>query len=134
MLDDVVSQPAVVDPSSEGGRQGGRPPRRDSPSNSRVLLLRTRFARLRGSWRQRRCRTRATRGARVGRCSAAAAAPGAGAVVRTGLGVGHGVFDAVYVPPAEDAPLVRFGRGYSDKKRWTEKEAQDLQAALTDSQ
>ena len=44
MLDDEVAQPAGVDPSSEGGPSGGRPPRRDSPSNSRVLLLRTRSA------------------------------------------------------------------------------------------
>ena len=34
------------------------------------------------------------------------------------------MFDAVYVPPAAEAPLVRFGRGYSDKERWTEEEAQ----------
>ena len=61
-----------------------------------------------------------------------AAAPGAGAVVRTGLGVGHGVFDAAYVPPAGDAPFVRFGRSYSDKQRWTEKEAQDWQADLAE--
>ena len=69
MLDDVASQPAEVDPSPGGCRRGWSPPRQDSPSNSRVLLLGTRFARLRGSWRQRRCRTRATRGVRVGRFS-----------------------------------------------------------------
>ena len=40
------------------------------------------------------------------------------------------MFDAAYVPPAGDAPFVRFGRSYSDKQRWTEKEAQDWQEDL----
>ena len=40
--------------------------------------------------------------------------------------------DAAYEPSAGDAPFVRFGRGYSDKKRWSEKEAQTFQAALTE--
>ena len=56
-----------------------------------------------------------------------AAAPGSEVGERTGLGVGYGVFDARYTPAAGEAPLERFGRGYSDKKRWTEEEAQDWQ-------
>ena len=49
-----------------------------------------------------------------------AAAPREEATERTGLGVGYGVFDALYTPIAEDALMGRYGRGYSDKKRWIE--------------
>ena len=61
----------------------------------------------------------------------AGAAPGEGAVERTGLGAGYGVFDAVYTPPAEEVPMVRYGRNYSDRTRWTEEAVQDWQARFS---
>ena len=60
-----------------------------------------------------------------------AAAPGEEAIECTGLWVGYGVFDALYTPIAEDAPIGRYGRGYLDKKRWTEQEDQDWQARFS---
>ena len=44
---------------------------------------------------------------------------GAGATERTGLGIGYGVFDAMYVPDDGKLPEVRYGRNYVDKSRWT---------------
>ena len=63
------------------------------------------------------------------------AAPGEGVVERTGLGVGYGIFDAVYEPPAGEMPMPRYERNYLDSSRWTQEVAQDWQArlaALTD--
>ena len=50
---------------------------------------------------------------------------GEGAVEHTGLGVGYGVFDAVYEPPVAEMPMVRYGRNYVDSSRWMDEEAQD---------
>jgi hypothetical protein len=131
MLDDEVSQPAVVDPSSGGGPPGGE-------TVTAGLTLEQQGAATQDAFRrdarlQEAAALQDAGDARrtSGQVLSGAAAPGEGAVERTGLGVGHGVFDALYAPPAEDAPMVRFGRGYSDKKRWTEKEAQDWQAAFS---
>ena len=132
MLDDVAPQPAVADPSPAGGLSGGE-------TATVVLTLEQEGAATRA--RARAARLQAAAAAQdagdaqrqSGQVLPGAAAPGAGAVVRTGLGVGHGVFDVAYKPPAADAPFVRFGRGYSDRERWSEKEAQGWQADLTKS-
>ena len=132
MLDDVAPQPAVADPSPAGGLAGGE-------TATVVLTLEQEGAATRA--RARAARLQAAAAAQdagdaqrqSGQVLPGAAAPGAGAVVRTGLGVGHGVFDVAYKPPAADAPFVRFGRGYSDRERWSEKEAQGWQADLTKS-
>ena len=58
------------------------------------------------------------------------AAPEEGAVERTGLGVGYGVFDAVYTPPAAEMPMARYGRNCADKQRFTYEVAQDWHARL----
>ena len=130
VLDDVAPQPAAVAPSSDGGPTGGE-------FATAALTLEQEGAATQARAREARLKAAAARQdggdaqRTSGRVLPGAAAPGAGAVVRTGLGVGHGVFDAPYKPRAEDAPFVRFGRGYSDKTRWTEKEAQGWQADLT---
>ena len=51
------------------------------------------------------------------------AAPEEGGEERTGLGVGYGVFDAVYKPPAGESPAARYGRNYAEV-------AQDWEARL----
>ena len=63
VLDDVVPQPARVDPSSVGVPAGGETATAGSPSINRVLLPARRSVGMRGLRRQRRCRARATRGA-----------------------------------------------------------------------
>ena len=45
---------------------------------------------------------------------------------RTGLGIGSGVFDAVYTPDDDALPEVRYGRNYVDKSRWSPEVAQDF--------
>ena len=59
------------------------------------------------------------------------AAPEEGEEERTGLGVGYGVFGAVYEPPADEMPMVRYARDYADKSRWTDEVTQDWKARLS---
>ena len=126
-LDDVAPRPAVVDPSSAGPPAGGVAPAVGLTLEQAGAATQDAFRKA-ARLREAEALQDAGDARRMsGQVLTATAAPGEGAVVRTGLGVGHGVFDAVYVPPAEEAPLVRFGRGYSDKERWSEKEAQDFQ-------
>ena len=58
------------------------------------------------------------------------AAPGEGAVERTGWGIGYGVFDAVHEQPAAEMPMARYGQNYADSSRWTDEVAQGWQARL----
>ena len=118
-LDDAAPRPAAVDPSPGEEGVGGSEPA------LAVLTVDQRGAAIREAFKAARLREAAARqdagDARrtSGTVLKGAAAPGSEVGERTGLGVGYGVFDALYTPSAEDAPMVRFGRGYSDKKRWT---------------
>ena len=57
---------------------------------------------------------------------------GAGGQARTGLGVGSGVFDAVYTPAEDDLPLARYGKCYASESDWAPAVAQDWEERLDD--
>ena len=130
-LGDVAPQPAVADPSPAGPPAGGVTATPGSTIEQRGEATRDAFrraARLReAAALQDAGDARRTSGAVL----KGAAAPGSEIGERTGLGVGYGVFDARYTPAAEDAPFERYGKGYSDRKRWTEQEAQDWQRTFS---
>ena len=125
MLDNVASQPADVDPSSRGAPAGGETATAGLTLEQQGEATREAFckdarvnkaAALQAAGDERRMRKLLLRGG---------AAPEEGAVERTGLGAGYGVFDALYKPLAEELPMVRYGRNYSDRTRWMEETAQD---------
>ena len=106
MLDDPMSQPAVVDPSSGGGADG------ESKPAAAVLTLEQQGAAIRARFKEH---TRGKQWLSEGDAAQPAAAvpragvepTGAGGQARTGLGVGAGVFDAVYTPAENALPLTR---------------------------
>ena len=117
-LDDVAPQPAVVDPSSAGPPAGGVAAAVGLTLEQQGAATQDAFHKAARLLEAEALQDAGDARRMSGQVLTAAAAPGEGAGVRTGLGVVHGVFDAVYVPPAAHAPLVGFGRGYSDKERW----------------
>ena len=128
MLADVVPQLAEADPSSEGAPTGGEtvtagPTLEQQGDTTREAFVRDarvkKAAALQDAGDERRMRRLLL--SRIG-------APAEGAEERTGLGAGYGVFDALYTPLAEDPQMVRWGRNYSDKARWTEEVAQDWES------
>ena len=129
-LDDVTSQPTEAGHSAGTAAEGGETVTASLTAeqqgdatcaafekDSRV----NRAAALKASDEARR----AARSLRSG-----GAAPEEGEEERAGLGVGYGVFDAVYKPPAGEPPAARYGRNYADKSRWTAEVAQDWEARL----
>ena len=105
-LGDVAPQPAAVGPSSAGPPAGGVTAMAGLTIEQRGAATQDAFrkaarlreaAALQDAGDARRMSGLLLRGA---------AAPGEEADERTGLGVGYGVFDALYTPIAEDAPMV----------------------------
>ena len=128
-LDDVASQPAEVDLMQLMGEttaaaltaeQQGDATRAAFEKDARVK----RAARLKATGEAQRAEGLLRRGG---------AAPGEGEEERTGLGVGYGVFDAVYETPADEMPPVRHGRNYVDTSRWIEEPevSQDWESRLS---
>ena len=128
MLADVVPQPAEADPSSEGAPTGGETDTAGPTLEQHGDTARATFARdgrvKKAAAMQDAGDERRMRRLLLGRIGA----PAEGAEERTGLGTGYGVFDALYMPLAGDPRMVRYGRNYSDKGRWTEEVAQDWES------
>ena len=131
MLDDVTSQPAEADPSVGGTTEGGETATVSLTLEQQGAATREAFqkdartkraAALKAAGDEQRAERLLRRGG---------AAPGEGVVERTGLGIGYGVFDAVYEPPAEEMPMARYGRNYAESSRWTDEVAQDWQARMS---
>ena len=130
MLDDVVPQPAKVVPSSGGAPTGGETVTTGTTLDQQGDATREAFRKdarvkkaeaLQDASDERRVRRLLL--SRIG-------APTEGAAERTGLGAGYGVFDALYTPLAQDPQMVRHGRNYSDRARWTEEAAQDWESRM----
>ena len=128
-LGDTISQPAVVDPSSGEGADGGSEPA------AAVLTLEQQGAAIWAAFKEHARGKKwlaegdaAQPAAEVPRAGAEPA--GAGGQARTGLGVGAGVFDALYTPAGNALPLTRYGKGYASESDWTPAVAQDWEERL----
>ena len=129
VLGDAMPQPAVVDPSSGEGADG------ESEPAAAVLTLEQRGAAIRAAFKEHARGKKwlaegdAAQPAAAVPCAGAEPA-GAGGQARTGLGVGAGVFDAVYTPAENALPLTRYGKAYAKESDWTPAVAQDWEERL----